>query len=267
MLHTTSFEKYIISVNIMTAAHLTKIYKNLKELILWLSIFFFSSIVRIGAIIKDQTITRDSSMYLIQAEKWYDSQSYLSTFDKEIIVPPLPLWNIQLFMKSGLNSEICARSITMFLGFLLTIVCYQITKELFKNIIVALCSVFIFVVHPNLVEYSIQPLREIFYLFFYSLVILFSIQLAKGIRLKYYLYVGLSIACAIMCRYEAAEFIILFALYNVYIITVATSKDKIRLYLLISVCTALVFLIILNNLFGCNNLILQNFIERISSFY
>ena len=239
--------------------------KNMNDLIVWVIIYAFSNTIRISAIINDNTISRDGSMYLSQAERWFDLQNYSLALKSEIIVPPLPLWSIKSLMSFGFNSEVCARSLSYYFGFLLLVVIYCTANMLFRNKGISFFAVLLFYLNPNIILYSIEPLREIYYLFFFSIIVFYSISLNRAIKLYYFLIVSLSIAAAIMCRFESIEFLILFIIYNAFIYFNAEKKHTMRLYALICCLTIPVFLFALNNAFECGDILIMNFFNRVCS--
>lgn len=180
--------------------------KNWNSLAFLSALFVVALTARLFSLILDPLLQRDAASYLLLAERWQETGDYAQTLVGGVTpVPPLPLFTIVKMMDLGFQSEIGGRSIALFLGAMIPILGYYISYIVFKNSLISAISTLILIFHPNLVSYSIQPLRENFYLLFLGLT---SIAFIKGIKykkIKDWGLCGMILAFAVYSRYEALE--------------------------------------------------------------
>ena len=189
----------------MTISHTLKKESNLAF------IFCCSLAFRVIKLILDPLLLRDSALYLFYSDIWYNTNNYSEITNIDTTVPPFPLFTIKEMMKMGFNSEITGRSISLFLGSLIPVLGYVIAKRCFKDKRIALITSIIFIIHPTLISYSIQPLRENYYLFFLELTIIEAINgIAKRSFISWFLC-GCFLSITFFCRYEALEMIIIYS--------------------------------------------------------
>ena len=172
------------------------------------AIFLFSLATRELKLVLDPMLQRDSVLYLTLAETWQETGVYAETIGT--VVPPFHLFTIVKMMDLGLNAEVAGRSLSLFLGAMIPVLGYIISYNIFKDITTSLIGVLCLSLHPTLVAYSIQPLRENYYIFMLGLIIIFIIYGIKKRSLAEWGLCGCVTAIAVFCRYEALE---LFFLY------------------------------------------------------
>ena len=172
------------------------------------AIFLFSLATRELKLVLDPMLQRDSALYLTIAETWQETGVYAETIRP--VIPPFPLFTIVKMMDLGLNAEVAGRSLSLFLGAMIPVLVYIISYNIFKDITTSLIGVLCLSLHPTLVAYSIQPLRENHYIFMLGLIIIFIIYGIKKRSLAEWGLCGCVTAIAFFCRYEALE---LFFLY------------------------------------------------------
>lgn len=169
-------------------------------------VFLVSLAIRLAKLIVDPLIMRDCAVYLELAENWYATGQYSVTLQSEHIIPPLPLFTIKELMESGFSSEICGRSLALFLGSSIPVLgflgAYRIKKD---NIFAASIMAGILAVHPTLVAYACQPLRENYYMFSMGLLFICVIDAIKDRSRVKWMLCGVCCAIAFFCRYEAFE--------------------------------------------------------------
>ena len=181
-----------------------------KNEFVYIAIFLLSLVPRIVKTIIDPLLMRDSALYVTLAETWANTGKYQETIDGGIIIPPLPILIVKELILLGFDGEIAARSISLFLGSIIPLLGYYITKEIFKKKGIAVLCTAILLIHPTLISYSSQPLRENFYLFFECLLIIEIIYiLKKGFDSFDLILCGILSACIIFCRYEGLEILII----------------------------------------------------------
>lgn len=197
-----------------------------------MTIYLIGCIARLIKLLLDPLLLRDSVLYLHLADIWFETGDYANVIKTKTITPPLPLYLIKKTMLITYSSEIAGRSISLFLSSMIPVFGYIIALKLFKKVKVAIICAFLLVFHPKMISYSIQPLRENYYLFFLGLVIIFAI---KGIKdHKAFIASGVFLSFAIFCRYEAIETLLIIPIVMGY----SYSKRQISLRgLYISLCS------------------------------
>ena len=177
-----------------------------NQLPLYVIIFLIALTARIIKLILDPVIMRDSVLYLGLSEIWQITGEYSQTIVNDAIIPPLPLIAIKEVMACGFGSVVAGRSLSLFLGSLIPVLGYIIAIKLFRDKIIAIICTTVFILHPNLVSYSIHPLRENYYLFFSGIAIIGIINAVKNKSIIDWVAVGIFASFAMYCRYEALEF-------------------------------------------------------------
>lgn len=186
----------------------------------YILIFSVSLILRLIKLILDPVMMRDSALYLEIAENWHKTGNYSTTLIDDVIVPPLPIFAIKKGIDWGLSSEIAGRSIALFLGSMIPVLGYIIALKIFKKKAFAFICVALLVLHPTLISYSIEPLRENYYLFFCGVLIIAIIRTLEEGKTYLWIVIGLLSTVLIFCRYEAMEsilislFVLLYSLIN-----------------------------------------------------
>lgn len=189
----------------------------------WNSIALFSAVfcvalaARLLSLILDPMPQRDAVLYLFLAERWQETGDYAQAIAGGTIVPPLPLFTIVKLMDWGLPSEIAGRGIALFLGSMIPVLGYYISYKIFKDALIAGISAFFFIFHPVLISYSIQPLRENYYLFFLCLTIIAAINGIKNKRVQDWGLCGIFLAFSVYSRYESLELLIFIPLILFYL--------------------------------------------------
>lgn len=176
---------------------------------LYSAIFIVALIARLFELILDPLLMRDSARYLHLAEIWFNTGDYSKTLVENTVVPPLPLFTIKEMMRWGYPAEIAGRSIALFLNSLIPVIGYAIAYKIFPKKLVVFACAFLFILNPTLISYSIQPLRENYYLFFLALTIYAVLKAMDNSSATNWMIVGCLSATAFFCRYEALELLLL----------------------------------------------------------
>ena len=190
-----------------------------------LSLFCLSFVLRIAKLIIDPMILRDAALYLIKTESWYVSHDYQAAFSNVKKFPSLPLLAIKELMRLGYGVEPVGRAFNIYIGSLIPIVCFFLVLKLLKDARLALISSVLLSIHPNLISYSIQPLRETLYIFFVELFLYHLIDAVKRESYVGCIYCGIFASLSFFCRYEAVELIAVF----IIILSGSFCLKKIRL--------------------------------------
>ena len=175
-------------------------------------IFMVSLAIRLAKMIVDPLLMRDCAVYLELAEIWHRSGVYSDTLLYGIVIPPLPLFLIKEMMKTGFSPEVCSRSIALFLSSFIPVFGFIGTYRLFLNKKTALFMAGILAVHPSLVLYAGQPLRENNYMFALGLLFVFFADAIRTRSAMKWALCGAACTLAFFCRYEALEMIVILPL-------------------------------------------------------
>ena len=174
-----------------------------------LIIFLASIAVRLFKLAMEPLLVRDGAFYLRLAETWNKTGDYSELNQELTIVPPLPLWCIKTLMNFCGSAEIAGRSLSIFLGGLISVVGFLLAKEITHNSRISLIAALCFIFHPHLVSYSIQPLRENYYILLIGLLLITMVRNFRNVRTTRWFVCGVILGTAFFCRYEALEFFII----------------------------------------------------------
>ena len=130
-------------------------------------------------------------------------------------------------MHFGISPEAAGVSLNIFLGSMIPLITYKISKEVTQREDVSICAAILAAVNPTIVDFSHELQRDMLYLFFIGFVIWF---LLAGIRQKknsYWFYAGIFCSFAFLSRFETAEFFLIIpcALIYLYLIKTIPTKD------------------------------------------
>lgn len=176
-------------------------------------------ILRLAALWIFPIVQRDGILYLEMMDAWNDAGSYqgmLNVFRWNAWIPPFPLYLMKLFMPIGLSAECSARCSSIACGCLVPAIGYGIAWTLTKRQYVALSAGILFAVHPVFIEFSTQPLRDGFYIFWAGLTLFF---LCRGMMEETWYdwcAAGIFAAASFMTRYETLE---IFPLVMVFLVS------------------------------------------------
>ena len=189
---------------------LTKKHRKHRVLLcISLLIYAVALLVRTLKITLDPALERDAGVYLSWVEHWIETGDYFySFFDRVGLVPPLSLWSIKTLTLTGFSTEIAGRSISMFLGSLLPVIGFFFTWRICRNIRIALLAALVLVLHPNLVEYSCQPLRESCYAFFNCILLFAFMEAIRKASFFNWAVCGIALSLTAYTRFEALEFML-----------------------------------------------------------
>ena len=183
-----------------------------RSILLCISLLVFAAslALRLLKLALDPGLMRDSSLYLAWADNWFQTGNHLhDILGDPTLTPPLAPWTIKTVMAYGFNADISGRAISLFLGSLMPVAGFLFALKLCGKIRIALLTTFLLVVHPDLVTYSVQPLRDNYYIFFDALLLVALIDAVKNdSNLKWGLC-GILLSLAVFCRHEALEFAVI----------------------------------------------------------
>ena len=183
-----------------------------SDTIILYCIFLFGILVKLVLLICEPTLSRDSTLYLNLAEIWYDTDSYQAMINASEI-SWLPLLPIVIYKYSMCyNSEALCIAVNIFLGSLIPFLGYKIALELFRKRNIAFVTAILLEFNPKINSISIEVQRDIFYLFFFGLFLLFLILTLKRKRCFYIIICSIISSCSLLTRFEGVELILIFVI-------------------------------------------------------
>ena len=183
--------------------------KDKKQAIFCICVLIYAVAVlfRLAAFLLNPLLSRDPALYLTQADLWYETGDYMQTFLPGIVVPPLPLWIMKTALQTGFQAEIAGRTIAMVLGAFLPVAGVLFAWKITRKIRIGLIAALLVIIHPELVSYSFQPLRENFYFFFEALLLVTLVDAIQKDHVMKWALCGCFLSLSFFCRYEALQFL------------------------------------------------------------
>lgn len=223
---------------------------NNKKNIIELAIFLISLLARFVKLLVDPILLRDSTLYLNYVFEWNDTASIQSILEKESMFPVFPIYLIRQLTFFVYNEEIAGRSLSIFLGALIPLICFKIFIKFFSCKI-ALATSILVIFHPLLLIVSVQPMRESYYLLFSLLFFQCFVCYLIHKHLFTLCFASFFCTAAIFSRYETLEFIF----YIPFILFVFSANKKLSLKnagyaLLVFYFSLLVFMIVFSVIIG-----------------
>ena len=204
------------------------------------TLFASALLVRLLKLILDPALMRDAALYLIMADSWYETGDYVHTLLYSY-VPPFPLLTIKCLMASGIGAEAAGRTLSLFFGSMTSVVAFLFVFKLCRNIRIALLAGILFVFHPDLVTYSVQPLRENIYIFFIGMLLTMIVDAVHDNSAVKWGVCGIPLSLAFFSRYETMEF---FLFIPLIILTLFFLKRiKLKQVFLYSISLGLTFIL------------------------
>ena len=215
-----------------------------RSILLCISLLVFAAslALRLLKLALDPGLMRDSSLYLAWADNWFQTGNHLhDILGDPTLTPPLAPWTIKTVMAYGFNADISGRAISLFLGSLMPVAGFLFALKLCGKIRIALLTTFLLVVHPDLVTYSVQPLRENVYLFFIGALLTMIVDAVHDNSAVKWGICGIPLSLAFFSRYETMEF---FLIIPLIILTLFFLKRiKLKQVFLYSISLGLTFIL------------------------
>lgn len=206
---------FISRINAETEAVLRKFLpRRHQTLILLTGLCLFGLLLRLLLLYLEPMISPDSIFYLDAAEEWSEhGMSGLLASKRGFAIPLLLLFLLNLVHACGFPYEISGLIVNVFLGCAMIPLFYFAALWIFNDRRTALFAALLAAIHPSLIEYSTDILRETPMIFF-MLLILFFIARAerKGVP-SLWIPAGFFATAACLTRYEALELIPLIFFY------------------------------------------------------
>ena len=161
----------------------------------------------------EPTVSRDGILYLDLIQIWYKNGDFQDILDywPQYWIPPLPLYLMPLLMHCGLSAESAGVGLNLVLGSLIPLIIYGIAIEVCNDRRIAFCAALLMALNPTRIELSIEPQRDMIYLFFCGLLIYFLLCGIRRQKWYFWCMAGLAFGMSFLTRYETLEFVPLFA--------------------------------------------------------
>jgi len=198
----------------------------------------------------DPGLQRDPTLYLVWAKSWYETGDFhfVQVSGDMVRTPMFPIWALKVLMSSGLGGEVAGRALSLFLGSMIPVIGFVIALRVFQNIRIALVTALLLAIQPDLVPYSIQPLRENFYVFFEALLLLMIVESVRKGTYFNWCVCGVLVSFISFCRYEGMEFILIvpFVIVGTAVIDGIKRKRVLRNIAFFSICFGITSIILLS---------------------
>ena len=197
------------------------------------ALFASALLVRLLKLLLDPALMRDAALYLVMADSWYETGDYAHTLLYSY-VPPFPLLTIKSLMASGIGAEAAGRTLSLFFGSMTAVIAFLFVFKLCRNIRIALLTGILFIFHPDLVTYSVQPLRENIYIFFIGALLTMIVDAVHDNSAVKWGICGIPLSLAFFSRYETAEFFLIIPVIIVILLFLKRIKLKQAFFLAVS---------------------------------
>ena len=155
---------------------------------------------------------RDSFYYVEVVNECIKNNSFPkhNVYDTENNLPPLPIvipWKISMLFKTSIINVGVALSIVVSL--LLIVIFWYVCKMLFHSVTISTITSLILSLHPVILDFSTQFSRDIYYIFFSTLLLFHLICFIQRHTCYFIVLLGFDSSMAFLCRYEAIEIFVM----------------------------------------------------------
>ena len=159
----------------------------------------------------DPEVSRDGCLYIYFSQIWYDTGSFQGVINEweSFWLPPLPLYLIKSIMHTGLSAEIAGVLLNLAAGTVTPILTYIIAYETTQRKDISLCSALLITVHPAMNALSVEVQRDMIYLFFAGVTLCLLTAGVRRQKWSLWCWAGLACSCAMLTRFETAEFLVI----------------------------------------------------------
>lgn len=177
-------------------------------------IYAAALLARLGKLLIDPSLVRDAALYLNWVNSWVETGDfYFLVLGKAPLVPPVSLWSIKTMVElTGVDAETAGRALSLFLGSLVPVIGFYFALRFTRSIRIALVSALLLVIHPRLVEFSVQPIRENWYIFFNAALLFVLCEAVRRSSVVKWGACGVFLALSAFSRFEGLEFVPVVAL-------------------------------------------------------
>ena len=157
----------------------------------------------------EPVFSRDGVFYLGIVTQWHDTGSVPEIEFFNVWLPLFPFWLMKLLMDCGVSAEVASIGLNISMRSMLPLIAFGIAERAGLDKKAAAAAALLTAVHPILTKLSIEPQRDIIYLFWAGIA---AFLLLAGIRnKKWYFWAGSGIFCAfaLLTRHEAFEMLLM----------------------------------------------------------
>ena len=165
-----------------------------KDFAIFVGITALSIIISLLCWCLEPTVSRDGVLYLELIQIWHRNGDFQDILDywPQYWIPPLPLYLMTFLMHCGLSAEAAGVGLNLLAGSMLPLIVYGIAAEVCEDRRIAFYSALLMAVNPGRIELSIEPQRDMIYLFFCGLLIdiFYGYENVVGFYALLYMYIG-----------------------------------------------------------------------------
>ncbi len=205
-----------------------------KNILILISLGLF---IRVIAYPHTCLIALDGAFQYIPAAKLYAGGDFKEALN-QLQAPLYPLL-IGLLSRLGFPLEPAGRLISLVLGTLAIVPLYLLGNRLFKNSGISFLAGLLFAVHPYLVRFSVDVLKETSYIFFLVTSLWLVWEALASKKLWLHLLAGTAIGLACLTRADGVEIFILAGIWIIISETLEPGKKYRRI--IVSLCFLSIF--------------------------
>lgn len=216
------FKNYILKCCIKLKSFFYKLQTWEMQFLIMALIVSVGILLRLGFLFFNHPIpSRDGVGYANMIAEWY----HCGDFDvlgnrwllKETFIPPFLLFIGKVMMQCGFSQYSGVLYLNMILGSLLPIIIFCCAKKLWPQYPGrAYIATLFTAIHPSIIAFSADLLRESSYIFFIACTFYFWLTMYKEKQCFPAIITGIMAALTTLCRYEGFE------LYPMLLITIIT---------------------------------------------
>lgn len=180
-------------------------------------IVFASILIRLNMLFFDPIVSRDGALYSLLSDNQLATEQIRDDLNQIKIVMPLYIICQQKVARLIGSGEKAGISINIFLGSLIPIFGYIICRKLHLKSWTALLTSIFLSIHPSLCRLSIQPQRDILYLFLCGLSLVYIIESVQRNIIYNSCFAGFYLGLGFLTRIEAFE-IVLYAVLSYFVL-------------------------------------------------
>lgn len=164
------------------------------------ALLLFTAAIHLWAFSWSPYISRDAVQYVNVAARWAEKGSY-----DLLAFPPLPCFCMKLLIQLGLSPECAGKVYCFTTGIFIPLAAYMLILRATSNRRLARYSAIMLTVHPLLLQFSVEPLRDGAFLLLALLAMNCGLAGLKRQKLLPWLSASIFTAAAWCCRFEALE--------------------------------------------------------------
>ena len=168
------------------------------------ALLLFTAAIHLWAFSWAPFISRDSIQYLNAAARWAEKGSYDLFY-----FPPLPCFIMKLLIQLGFSPDSAGHIYSFTTGLFIPLAAYILILKVTSNRRLARYSAIMLTVHPLLMLFAVEPLRDGLFLLLSLLAMIAAFEGLKTQKVLPWLIGSVFTAAAWCCRFEALELVLL----------------------------------------------------------